>query len=541
MIKKNYKSRVLLVLIVFLGLYLIVISRLYLIQVHKKGFFKTLAKQQYNIEIKQQPSRALIYDRKKIPLALNKDTTSAFILPHKFNDAKRTKKLLKIYFPRIYKKLKKEPEKHFIWLERRLTPERFEKIKNLNSQDIHLIKEPERFYPFKELAHVIGFTDIDNVGIAGIELQFDQLLTGQPTLLKLEKDARSGIFYFEKEIKEKGKKGQPIHLTLDSKLQFLVYEELKETIKKFQAISGSVLIINPDDGQIIVMCNYPTFDPNSSKIANLEVTKNKIVTECYELGSVIKIFSALAALGEEVVTPDEQIDCQGKFAYIDGFRVENWKAVDVLPFHEVIRYSSNVGIAKVIKRIGPKFYTHLEGLGFGNKTNIRFPGERSGFVNPPENWSRPSLLVMSFGYEIMATILQLARALCVIANGGYQIQPILVQRPIPLKNTIKKKIYKDKSIEDIKNILQVIGARYADFPGYRVMGKTGTARSIINGKYSKELHVYSFGGIVEKDDYKRVIVTFVNQPKNPNLWASQVTAPLFTRVAERMIIHDLES
>lgn len=548
MLKKNYKPRVLLILLGFLSLYSIITARLYLIQIHKKDFFKVLAKQQYNIEIVQQPPRALIYDKQNRPQALNKQALSTFIIPHQLEEKEKTEKILKKYFSKTYKKLKKHPEKHFLWLERKLSTQRIKFIKNLDSKDIHFLKEPERFYPFKELAQVIGFTDVDNIGIAGIELQFNNQLSGKPTKLKLQKDARSGIFYFEKEITQKGSDGELVTLTLDSKLQFLAYEELKNTVKEFQALSGSVLIMEPDSGKILVMCNYPSFNPNKKDIENLELTKNRIVTDVYELGSVIKIFSALAALEEEAVTPDEEIDCEGKFTYIDGFRVEDWKEMcnltenksNIVPFHEIVRYSGNIGMAKVLKRIDEKFYKHLIELGFGKKTNIRFPGERTGFVNPPSNWSRSSIIALSFGYEIMATLLQLGRALCVISNGGYQIQPKLVSSPLPLKNTIKKKIYSTKTIDKIKKILEVIGKKYTDFEGYRVMGKTGTARSVKDGQYSKKHHVYSFGGMIEKDDYKRVIVTFINEPKNPNLWASQVTAPLFAKVAEKLIIHDLK-
>ena len=549
MFKKTYKSRVIIILLVFLGLYAIIIARLYLIQIHKKDFFKILANQQYDIEIVQQTPRALIYDKHNIPLALNKESFSAFIIPHQLEEKEKTKKIFKTHFPKIYKKLKKYPEKHFLWLERNLNKSKLEFIKSLNSKDIHLLKEPERFYPFKELAQVIGFTNIDNMGIAGIELQFNDRLSGKPTKLKLQKDARSGVFYFEKEITKKGKEGESVNLTIDSKLQFLVYEELKNTVKQFKALSGSVLILEPQTGQILVMCNYPSFNPNKKPIENFDITKNKVVTESYELGSVIKIFSALAALQEGVVTPDEEIDCEGKSAYIDGFKVENWRAIhdivkgksDIVPFHEVVRYSSNVGIAKVTKELNEKFYTYLESLGFGNKTNIRFPGERSGFVNPPSNWSRSSIIAMSFGYEIMATLLQLGRALCVISNNGYQIQPQLVSNPLRTKNTIKKKIFSSKTIKEIKDILEVIGDKYTNFPGYKVMGKTGTARSVKDGKYSKKHHVYSFGGMVEKNNYKRVIVTFINEPGNPNLWASQVTAPLFAKVVEKTIIYDLKN
>ncbi|MBD3273424.1 hypothetical protein GF385_03695 [Candidatus Dependentiae bacterium] len=542
MVKKNYKPRVLIVFISFVLLFLIVLTRFYILQIHGKNFFKNLAKQQYEFQLKINPNRAKIYDAFNNVLAFNIQTYSAFLLPKQFKEKEKTLNFLKKNYKNIYKKIRKNKRRKFIWLERHLSEKKLNELQNLKLKDILFVSEPSRFYPFKSTSTIVGFTNIDNIGLAGIELQFNKRLQGKPTTFELKKDARKDSFYFDKKIIEKGKKGKKVILTIDSNLQFLAQEELEKTIEKFKAKEGSVLIMNPDNGHILAMANYPTFDPNKKNIKNLKNTKNKIITECYEFGSVIKTFSALAALAEEVVTPDEIIDCQGKYAYFNKFRVENWKAVEKIPFSDVIRYSSNVGIAKVITRLGPKFYTHLKRLGFGEKTRIRFPGERSGFVNPPSNWSGSSLIVMSFGYEITATLLQLGKAFSIIANGGYDIEPTLVKKPIKAKNTFCKKIYKSKTINQLKNILEIIGNRYSqNLNEFRIMGKTGTARSVVNGKYSNKKHIYSFGGIIEKGDYRRVIITFIKEPEKAGWWASQITAPLFNKVAEKLIIHDLTS
>ncbi|MFH1461614.1 MAG: penicillin-binding protein 2 [bacterium] len=541
MVKKNYKPRILIVFILFIILYLIITLRLYILQIHGQNFFKSLAEQQYHFQLTINPNRAKIYDRTgKDLLAFNIQSYSAFILPKQLKEKDKILNFLKKHYKNVHKQILTNKRKKFIWLERQLSDEKLEWLKKLELQDIHFLAEPSRFYPLKSAANIIGFTDIDNNGIAGIELQFNKLLSGIPKTIELKKDARKDSFYFDKKTIQKGKKGEQVVLTIDSKLQFLAQEELEKTINEFKAAQGSILIINPNNGHILAMANYPTFDSNKKNIKNLEHTKNNIVTENYEFGSVIKTFSALAALEEEVVTPDEMIDCEGKYAYIDKFKVENWKSVDILSFTDVIKLSSNVGIAKVTKRLGPKFYTHLRRLGFGIKTGISFPGEREGFVNPPENWSGSSLTVMSFGYEIMATLLQLGKAFCVIANGGYNVEPILIKKPVKKQNTFHKKIYKSKTIEQIKNILETIGSRSTNkFEGFRLMGKTGTARALIDGKYSTKKHIYSYAGIIEKDGYSRVIVTFIKEPEKSGWWASQITAPLFNNVAEKMIIHDL--
>ena len=546
-IRKNYKSKLLLILFLFFSLYAVIVVRLFFVQIYQRNFFKLLAKQQYATEITTQPPRALIYDCNHVPLTLNRERLSAFILPHRLHQPKKTMALIQKKFPDVYKKLmkKKNSKRRFLWLKRHLSDDLLKEVKSYDSPDIYYLAEPERFYPFDTMGHIIGFTDVDNIGIAGFELQFNNHLGGTPTTFILEKDARSNYFYFRKDIKELGEKGKNVTLTLDRNLQFFAYESLKETVEKFQAKGGGALIVEPATGQILAMASAPGFDPNN--VEDIEATKNIPVTECFELGSVIKVFTALAALEEGVVTPDEEIDCEGKATYIDGFRVENWKSLGpgTHPFWQVVSRSNNVGIAKIAKRLGPKLYHHLQKLGFGQLVGVRFPGERAGFVNPPRNWSRSSLIVLSFGYEIMATLLQLARAFSIIANGGQNVQPYMVSKPERKQAPLQRKfLYKKETIDQIKDILEFkdwIKKTYA-IKGYRMMGKTGTARSVKDGLYSTKDHVYTYAGIVEKGNYRRVIITFIKEPQKRDAqsrWSSQITLPLFHKIAQKMIVYDL--
>jgi len=558
MMMRDYKVRVFIVFIGFAILFFIVLTRLFLIQIKQTFFFKKLAQFQYEQELTVYPSRAPIFDRSGEILAFNKSVYSAFLIPHQLKEATETKKFLRHEYPDVYKRLKKNNGKHFLWLDRKLTPEKYMYLKNCGLGDIHFIEEQERYYSLPSGSQIIGLVDIDSNGIAGLELQFTKDLAGLPSRVYLEKDARSKIFYFKRTIHEQGVMGKPLITTIDSGLQNLAHHELAESIKNFNAQSGSVLIMNPDTGEILSMVTYPSLDPNSKDIDSLDSLKNDIICECYELGSVIKPFSALAALEEGVVEFDEPIDCEAQITKIDGFKVENptislnriLREHDyVIPFYDVVRYSSNVGIAKVTKRLGTKLYDHLVRIGFGKKTSITFPGERDGFVNHPKNWSKPSPIVMSFGYEIMVSLLQLARAYCLIANGGYLVNPTLVMptsicpegqaSKLIVSDNSSKPLYSKKSILQIKDILEKIVHRFA-IPGFRTMGKTGTARCVKDGKYSDSKHHYTFAGILERGDYKRVIVTFVKEPiETKKLWASQVSGPLFKAVAEKMVIRDM--
>ncbi len=537
MIKKNYKPRIVLIFIIFLLGNLIILARLFFMQVCNDEFYKNLAQSQYQIKVNVNPVRGQILDRTGVPIACNDDTLSAYLLPKQLNDPIHVSSVLRCHFPEAFNRLKSKSSKHFMWVERMLSAQKRDLVIQEAQEDIRLLPEPHRFYPYPELASVLGATDIDNIGISGIELMFDHSLRGESTNILLEKDARFKHFYFDKNIGKSGHTGNPVMLSVDRTLQFLVNEELKKTAKLFEVQEGSILVMNPDNGEVLVMANYPTMATQErEKMPSIEVTKNRIVTECYELGSVLKIFAALAALDEGVVQFDELIDCEGKITYINKFKVENWKFTQIEPFYEVVKKSSNVGIAKVALRLGPKLYDHFCLMGFGKKTGIEFPGERAGFVNAPKKWSRSSPIVMSFGYETMLSILHLGVAVSIIANGGYAIKPTLLKTDQP--NLKMKRLYKKSSIDQIQEILANVGTRYG-VSGYKVMGKTGTARIAESGGYSTKRHVYTFSGIIEKDGFRRVIVTFLKEPVKENLWAADCAGPLFQRVAEVIGMHEL--
>jgi len=542
---KSYKIRTVLVFLLFCSLYLIIGINLFLIQIMQNDFFKNLAQKQYNVTITREPERAPIFDRTgKQFLAMNKDCFSAFILPRQLNKKETLLPFLQKHFPHAVDRLTKNKEKHFMFIKRKLTDEQLHTIQEHNIEDIHLLKEPNRFYPIESASTIVGITNIDNNGLSGIEFTFNSLLSGKPTTFSLEKDARSGYFYFKKETTIAGKTGTPITLTIDSDLQFLATEELQEWAAKYGAKEGAVLIMDPQNGDILAMVNYPYFDPNNKQSFSPETSKNKIVTESYELGSVIKVFAALAALEEGVVKPDEMIDCKcKKTAYIDGRKINTVKAHGLLSFSEVVEKSNNIGIAIVAKRVGEKIYEHYKQFGFGKKTGIRFPGEQRGFINPPNKWSKQSIISLSYGYEISATLLQLANAFCLIAQNGIPVQPRLILSPENGKAKAKAKaIYRPESVQAIKQILENTTlrgtTRRARIKGYNVMSKTGTANLLVNGAYSQDDNIFTCAGIIEKGNYQRVIITFLKEIEKKGVYAQSVVVPLFEKVAEKTLIND---
>lgn len=540
---KPYRLRSVFVFLIFCLLYGIIIFNLYLIQIKQNAFFSSLGEKQYHITISQYPIRAEILDRTgKQPLAINKDCLSAFIMPKQLYEPEKVISFLSKYFPSAVERLNKAQDKNFMFIKRKLSPNEIDLLEKQALKDIKLLKERGRFYPLPAAGPIVGITDIDNKGLFGIELQYNDQLSGNPAIFSLEQEARSGHFYFKKETKQEGQDGIPIQLSIDGDLQFLALEELEETIEKWEAKEGAAIVMNPKNGQIIALVNTPIFDPNNATTIDLEKTKNKIITDCYELGSIAKVFAALAALEEGVASTEEKINCgNSKTAYVNGRKVNTLVAHGVLSFSEVVELSNNIGIAIIASRLGEKLFDHYTRLGFGEKTGINFPGEQSGFVNPPSKWSKQSIMSLSYGYEMSCTLLQVAQAFCLIARDGYPVQPTLIFSQKQQKKTVQP-LYKKETITQIKQILENTTlkgtAKRAGIKGYRVMSKTGTANLLVDGKYCPDKNIYTCAGIIEKGDYQRVIVTFVKEAEKDNAYAATVAAPLFERIAEKTLIHD---
>jgi cell division protein FtsI (penicillin-binding protein 3) len=540
MITNQYKIRSSIVFLFFTFFYACIIVNLYFIQIKNNAFYAHLGEKQYYGTITQSPPRAAIYDRSgSVCLALNSESISAFILPKSIEQKAELEQFLALHFPKALERLIHNRDTYFIYIKRRLNDKEIELIQRSGLTDIKLLNEPSRFYPIESAAQIIGVTDIDNVGSFGLEMQFNSRLAGTPTTYSLEKDARSGHFYFQKKTKIQGKEGQTVTLTIDSDLQFLVHEELKITIEKYKAKEGSAIIMNPVSGEILAMSSYPDFDPNAiDQLADIEYTRNKVITDVHELGSVIKTFAALAALEEGVVTMDEPIDCENRITtFVDKRRINTvpQSVAGVIPFAQVVKKSNNIGIAKVAKRLDKKLYDYYKLLGFGSKTGIAFPGEQKGFVNPPDNWSKQSLISLSYGYELTLSLLQLARAFSIIGNGGFDVIPQLILDPAPAKIKNPQRLFSESSINTIKEILKL---RHPDVVGYSLMSKTGTANTLVNGLYEPTKNRFTCGGILEKGDYKRVIVVFIKEVAQAGMYAATVAAPLFERVAKKLLIHD---
>ncbi len=536
------KLRSVSVFFIFVLLFCTALIHLYGLQIRQHTFFSDLAHRQYYLTLTTYPPRALIFDRNGIPLTLNKESLSAFLMPHQIKNKPQLTEFLKNHFPGALTRLAEKQTSYFMYVKRRLSPEEEQLIKESNIEDIHFLYEPSRFYPLEATASITGITNTDNRGLFGIEHFCDTQLAGTPTTTVLEKDARSGLFYFAKQTTKEGTDGIPVHLTIDSNLQFLVQEELFAAIQKYQATQGGAVVMDPLSGDILAMATYPTFDPNHTQSLTPEITKNVALTEAYEFGSGFKAFFALAALEEKIAESDEIIDCENrKTTYVEGRKVNTVDSsiAGLLTFSEVIQKSNNIGVAKVAKRLGAPLYDHYKKMGFGTKTGITFPGEHGGFLMHPDKWSKQSVISLSYGYEVTATLVQLATAFCLFSNDGHRVMPHLIKGG---STGLKEKLYSTEAIDTMRMILQETAlkgtARYAQVNGYITLGKTSTANLLDHGVYNPNKNLYGFVGAIEKGPYKRVIACFLKESPRHNLYAATVAAPLFERIAERTIMHE---
>lgn len=527
----------------FFTLFGTALIHLYKLQIKRHTFFADLAHRQYFLTVTSYLPRAVILDRNGLPLALNKESTSAFIMPHTIKDQPTLTTFLKKHFPQALEQWHAKPTSKFLYLKRGISDQELNAIQSAGLKDIHLLKEPNRFYPHQSAASIIGMTNIDNKGLFGLEYVYNDQLAGKPAKVVLEKDARSGLFYFGKTVEQEADQGKPLQVSLDAHLQFLVSEELNDAATKHNAAQAAALVMNPETGEILAIASYPTFDPTNLTLLEQEATKNTALTESYEFGSAFKAFSALAALDENAITLDEPINCEGaKTAYVAGRKINTVIPGGVMPFLEVMTTSNNIGIAKVAMRIDTKLYDHYKKLGFGTKTGIEFPGENKGSVNHPRNWSKHSIISLSYGYEVSSTLLQLARAFSIVSNGGYLVQPTLIKQDGTKKPT-GTPLYSPAVIEQLRTILQAATSKHATgakakVHGYTTLGKTSTANLLENGVYNKDKNMYAFVGSVEKGDYKRTIACFIKESRPLHAYASTIAAPLFERIAEKTLIHE---
>ncbi len=532
-------------------LYGVIIFRLFLIMFIEHEAYLQKANKQHVKKEEISPKRGNIYDRLGRELAISLEKDSLFIDPAMIKGGE-TLNLLSNYVKVDFREISESAEsnKRFIWVKRKLDDEVSKKIKDLKIQGVGFVTENVRFYPKGSIAsHVLGFVNIDEEGIEGLEKYYDKYLRAQRASKVVLRDATgkklSDGVYWEM-------KGNDIFVTLDEGLQHIVEKYLDEAMIKWKASSASAIMMDPFTGEILALANRPTYNPNEIfSIKNLANVRNRAITDVYEPGSTFKVVTATAALEEKIILRNTKIDCSPGYIEVGGKKIKDVHKHGVLTFEEVIQKSSNVGTIKIAKMLGrEKLYEYIKKFGFGVKSGIDLPGEVAGQVKPINKWSGTSMGAIPIGQEVAVTPLQVLRAYCAVANGGYLVKPFVVSEiRSPDGNLIYKavvqreRIFSEKTAYTLREILTKVTeeggtATTARVEGNEVAGKTGTAQKYDPKikTYSKDKYVSSFVGFIPANDPKIALIVIVNEPKGAH-YGGVVAGPIFKAISDEALAY----
>ncbi len=426
-------------------------------------------------------------------------------------------------------------------------PETAARIEALNLRGIYFQKEDERFYPNRDLAApVLGYVDIDEKGLGGIEYELDDRIRSKPGRMLISADAHSRWYESTEGAPDAG---FSVALTLDENIQFIVEKELAAAIQQTHAQAGSVIVQDPNTGEILAMANWPTFNPNAPGDSPPEARMNRAIGALYEPGSVFKIVTLLAAIDQGITHPGEVVDCQKGALYIDGQRIRDHKPYGLLTVSQILANSSDVGAIKSGLRLGaPKLYDYIRAYGFGSLSGIDLPGENRGLLRRLENWTPVSVGSISMGQEIGVTPVQIITAMSAIANGGLLYRPHVVQTlrngsgEIQPPQPEPRRVIRATTAAAMRAMLEGVvlqgTGKLAQVDGYTVGGKTGTAQKIdpATGRYSPNKLIASFVGFAPINDPAVTILVQLDSPVGPHEGGT-VAAPVFQRIAQQVLAY----
>lgn len=552
MIGKRYKIKTGIVFLMFFVLMMLLAYRLFAIQVIGFTQFDIKAQGQHQLTIKLEPTRGDIYDRNGAMLAASVPMPSLYADPKEISDPQEAARLISPIISINTKTLSEKflEDKRFVWIKRKMTLDEKEKIVLLKIKGLYFQEEPTRFYPNNELAaHILGFVNIDNLGLEGIELEYNDYLQGKPGLRVTEVDAKKQEVLSLRNKDVPPVNGYSLVLSIDEVIQFIVEKELDNAMDSYHPIAATALVMDCATGEVLALANRPAYNPNKFKLVEPSEKRNRAVTDCFEPGSVMKMLTAAGALQEGLFNLNSTIFCENGAYAVSGGVLHDHNAYGTLTFKQVIEKSSNVGIAKVGQKLGPeRLYKYLSDFGIGKQTGILIPGEASGVLHPIKNWSGMSITRIPMGHEVSCTAIQLATAACAVANGGKLMKPIIIKRIVDNEDRVVKE-YKPEVVrqvisEDTANKLKVAlqgvvskegTASRAALTGYTAGGKTGTAQKINpDGTYSHSDFVASFVGFTPVKDSKVVIAVVLDAPK-PAYYGGVTAAPMFKSIAEKTL------
>lgn len=535
--KPRHQARLLFVSFFFVVILAILIWRMYDLTIMDRPFLMGQGDAR-SVRLMDIPAyRGMIIDREGAPIAVSTPVQSVWINPKTFSatvgQMKKLAQVLGVSAPLLTKRLAEMQNREFVYIQRQLPPMYAKKIAALKIPGINFQEEFKRYYPEGDsVAQLIGFTNVDDNGIEGLELAYQQWLMGISGKKRVVKD-RLGRVIDDRGIAKEPRPGNVLQLSIDRRIQFFAYHELKNTVEKFGAKSGSVVVLDTENGEVIAVANFPSFNPNARFRYKLDSYRNKALTDLFEPGSVIKPFSIASALESGRFTPSTVIDTRPSRMLVQGRLIRDIHNYGVLDVVGVLQRSSNVGVTKMVLASPPE---QLIGLltraGIGQRTESGYPGESDGSIVKVADAKPFVLATLSFGYGMSVTPLQLAKSYLIFANHG-RLLPISLLHNNQAPTEGVQVLNPDTANQVLAMMEAVVGdgtGKSAQVPGYRVAGKTGTARIAGKKGYEEKRYIASFVGIAPASKPKLIVAVVIHEPTLFGYYAAQVAAPLFSRV-----------
>jgi cell division protein FtsI (penicillin-binding protein 3) len=481
--------------------------------------------------------RGMIQDRNGDPLAISTPVESVWINPQELGGEQQRipelAKLMSMDRNKVQRLLASRADREFVYLRRHISPALAAQVKALKIPGVYLQREYRRYYPAAEVSsHVIGMTNIDDVGLEGLELAYDEWLSGEPGAKRVVKDGQHHIIEDVESI-SRPRPGKDLRLSIDRRIQYLAYRELKAAVQEHKAGSGTAVVLDVRSGQVLAMVNQPSFNPNSRKKIQRSSMRNRAVTDVFEPGSTMKPFIVATALESGRYRPDTPVSTSPGWFRVGVNTVRDVHDYGDLDVSGVIRKSSNVGVTKIALSLSVEdIWADLAEVGFGEQTYSGFPGEASGLLSHHSGWNAIETATLAYGYGISVTALQLAQAYAVLAADG-------IRRPVAFLQdtevTEERRVMPQQVAREVRAMLaQAAGpegtAPAAQIAGYTVAGKTGTVHKSVAGGYSDNRYLSLFAGMAPANDPRLVMVVMIDEPDNGKHYGGLVAAPVFSKV-----------
>jgi cell division protein FtsI (penicillin-binding protein 3) len=543
-------------LLIFAGVALFwmaaIFGRVAYLQLFHHSEYLARAERQQRRTIEITPKRGAIYDRNMHPLAMSVPVQSAFAVPVEVKDRAMAARLLAgvLGMPADEIREKLDSGSTFVWIKRKLPPAKAEAVDSLNLKGIYLQEENQRYYPKRDLgAHVLGFVDVDEKGLGGIEHEYDDLIRGTGEKIMVMADARQRWFDGSEARRDQG---FSVVLTLDEKIQYIAERELAAAIAKTRAPAGTVIVQDPNSGAILAMANWPKFNPNAAVDVPAESRMNRAISAIYEPGSTFKLVTLAAAFDQNLIRADEVFNCENGAVTVAGHLIHDHKKYGMLTVADILANSSDVGAIKIALRLGsPKFYDYIRAFGFGSPTGVDLPGESRGLLRRLQHWGSYSIASVSMGQEVGVTPLQMITAVSAVANGGQLYRPHVVEQMrrgdqvVPLEGpstiTEPRQIIRPETAAILRRLMEGVilhgTGKVARLDGWTAGGKTGTAQKIdpATGRYSRTNVIASFTGFAPINNPAVTILVSIDSPAGYPHDGATVAAPVFKRIAEQVL------